>query len=101
MARILAVLLLITPSLFGQMAVGNEKFDQKEYQAAADAYEKIPAAMRDATTLNRLGLSYHLLNKLKPAENAYKAAVSKDPKNATFLNNLAAVYYSQGQFNEA
>src|ERR1051326_2160590 len=96
-----AVVLLFASSLFGQAAVGNEKFDQKEYQAAVNAYEKIPQAMRDATILNRLGISYHLLNKLKQAENAYKAAISKDSKNATFLNNLAAAYYSQGKFSDA
>src|ERR1051326_4693981 len=96
-----AVALLFASNLFGQAAVGNEKFDQKEYQAAVNAYEKIPQAMRDATILNRLGISYHLLNKLRPAENAYKAAISKDPRNSTFLNNLAAVYYSQGKFSDA
>src|SRR5215471_5268399 len=97
----IAVFLLLAPSLFGQAAVGNDKFDQKEYQAAVDAYEKIPPAMRDATILNRLAISYHLLNKLRQAENAYKAAISKDPRNATFQNNLAAVYYSQGKFSDA
>src|SRR4051812_37458071 len=101
MGRILAFLLLLSPNVFGQAAVGNEKFDQKEYRAAADAYEKIPPAMRDATILNRMGISYHLLNRLRPAENAYKSAISKDPRNATFLNNLAALYYSQGKFSDA
>ena len=100
-AALIIALLLLAPSLFGQAAVGNEKFDQKEYQAAIDAYEKVPQAMREATTLNRLGISYHLLNRLRPAENAYKGAIGKDPKNATFLNNLAALYYSQGKFNDA
>src|SRR5438132_14342167 len=61
-----ALLLLLAPNFFGQAAVGNEKFDQKEYQAAIDAYEKVPQAMRDATILNRLGISYHLLNRLRP-----------------------------------
>jgi len=96
-----AIFLLFASNLFGQAAVGNERFEQKDYKAAADAYEKIPSAMRDATTLNRLGISYHLLNRLRPAENTYKAATSKDPRNATFLNNLAALYYSQGKFSDA
>jgi tetratricopeptide (TPR) repeat protein len=99
--NIIAFLLWVTPNLFGQEAVGNEKFEQKEYVQAAGAYEKIPSGLRDATILNRLGMSYHLVNKLKPAENAYKAAISKDPRNATFVNNLAAVYYSQGKFGDA
>ena len=101
MARVLACLLFFAPALFGQVAAGNEKFEQREYEEAVKAYEKIPQAMRDATTLNRLGISYHLLNKLRQAENAYKGAISKDPRNATFANNLAALYYSQGKFNDA
>jgi tetratricopeptide (TPR) repeat protein len=101
MARLLAVLLIFAPNLFGQAAAGNEWFEQKDYKAAVDAYEKIPSAMRDATILNRLGISYHLLNRLRPAENAYKGAISKDSRNATFLNNLAALYYSQGKFSDA
>jgi hypothetical protein len=38
------VLLLV----FGQASVGNERFDQKQYADAANAYERIPAAQRDA-----------------------------------------------------
>jgi tetratricopeptide (TPR) repeat protein len=100
-SNIVAVLLLFASNLFGQAAVGNERFEQKDYKAAVDAYEKIPQAMRDATILNRLGMSYHLLNRLRPAENAYKGSISRDSRNATFLNNLAALYYSQGKFTDA
>jgi tetratricopeptide (TPR) repeat protein len=99
--NIAAFLLLFSVHIFGQAAAGNEKFEQKEYEQAAGAYEKIPAGLRDATILNRLGIAYHLVNKLRPAENAYKAALSKDPRNAAFINNLAALYYSQGKFSDA
>src|SRR5579884_2771426 len=101
MARLVAFLLLFAPAVFGQATAGNERFDQKDYEEAIKAYEKIPAAMRDATILNRLGLSYHLLNRLRQAENAYKGAVSRDSKNGAFANNLAALYYSQGKFSDA
>jgi tetratricopeptide (TPR) repeat protein len=105
MARTVALLLLFkflfSAPVFGQAAMGNEKFDQKQYADAVNAYEKIPSAERDAGILNRLGMSYHLLKQFRAAENAYKAATSRDPKNSDPLNNLAALYYSQQKFSDA
>jgi tetratricopeptide (TPR) repeat protein len=100
MWRIL-VFLLFTATGFGQAAAGNEKFDQKQYADAANAYEKIPAAQRDAGIYNRLGVSYHLSNQLRAAENAYRAALRLDSNNANALNNLAALFYSQRKFSDA
>src|SRR5262245_31227338 len=72
MNRILALVLFFNANVFGQAAAGNEKYDQKQYADAVNAYEKIPSAERDAGTLNRLGISYHLLKQFRAAENAYK-----------------------------
>src|SRR5437016_10095694 len=91
MSRILALLLFFNANVFGQAAAGNEKYDQKQYADAVNAYEKIPSAERNAGILNRLGISYHLLKQFKAAENAYKAAISKDLKNTDAPNNLAAL----------
>ena len=101
MSRILALLLFFNANVFGQAAAGNEKYDQKQYADAVNAYEKIPSAERNAGILNRLGISYHLLKQFKAAENAYKAAISKDLKNTDAPNNLAALYYSQQRFGDA
>ena len=101
MSRILALLLFVNANVFGQAAAGNEKYDQKQYADAVNAFEKIPPGERDAGILNRLGISYHLLKQFKAAENAYRAAVSKDPKNTDAPNNLAALYYSQQRFSDA
>src|SRR2546427_8874640 len=101
MARIFVCLLLFSANLFGQAAAGNEKFDQKQYADAANAYERVPAAQRDAGIYNRLGISYHLINQLKAAENAYRAALRLQPDNADALNNVAALYYSQRKFSDA
>jgi tetratricopeptide (TPR) repeat protein len=101
MGRILVFLLSFSVSLFGQAAAGNEKFDQKQYADASNAYERIPAAQRDAGTWNRLGISYHLSNQLKAAENAYRAALRLQPDNGDVLNNVAAMYYSQRKFSDA
>jgi tetratricopeptide (TPR) repeat protein len=101
MGRILVFLLFLSSNLFGQAAAGNEKFDQKQYADAANAYERVPAAQRDAGLWNRLGISYHLLNQLKAAESAYRSALRLQPDNADALSNLAVMYYSQRKFSDA
>jgi len=101
MYRPVILLFLISATAFGQAATGNEKFDQKQYAEAANAYEKIPAAQRDAGIYNRLGISYHLSNQLKAAENAYRAGLRLDGNNANIQNNLAVMYYSQRKFSDA
>jgi tetratricopeptide (TPR) repeat protein len=95
------LLVLFTANAFGQAAAGNEKFDQKQYAEAANAYERIPAAQRDAGVYNRLGISYHLSNQLKAAENAYKNALRLQADGADVLNNIAALYYSQRKFSDS
>jgi len=87
--------------LLGQASAGNERFDQKQYAEAANAYERIPAAQRDAGIYNRLGISYHLINQFRAAENAYRSALKLQPDNADALNNVAALYYSQRKFSDA
>ena len=101
MWRTFAVLLVMSANLFGQAATGNEKYDQKQYAEAAAAYETIPQADRDAGILNRLGISYHMLNRLKEAEAAYKASIRLDTTRSDATNNLAALYYSQRKFSDA
>jgi tetratricopeptide (TPR) repeat protein len=98
---LVCIFLLFAATAFGQAATGNEKFDQKQYADAANAYEKIPAAQRDGGIYNRLGISYHLTNQLRAAENAYKAAQRLQPDNADVLNNIAVLYYSQRKFSDA
>ncbi len=101
MWRILVLVVLFTANAFGQASAGNEKFEQRQYADAANAYEKIPAAQRTADVYNRLGISYHLINQLKAAENAYRSALRLQPDNADVLNNMAALYYSQRKFGDA
>src|ERR1043166_477534 len=92
-------LLFLTAHAWAQAAAGNEKFNQNQYVDAANAYERIPAAQRDAGIYNRLGISYHLSNQLKAAENAYRAALRLQSDSADVLNNIAALYYSQRKFS--
>ncbi len=101
MVRILIGFTLLSTHVFGQAAIGNEKFDQKQYADAAAAYQNIPPEQRDAGILNRLGISYHILNRIRDAENAYKAALRLDSQDSDVNNNLGALYYAQRKFSDA
>src|SRR5215475_10267223 len=101
MTHFMAVLLLLAGNAFGQATEGNEKYDQKQYADAANAYEKIPANQRDARIYNRLAISYHLSNQLKTAETAYRSALRLEPESADVVNNLGVLYYSQRKFADA
>src|SRR5262249_41298548 len=97
----LCLCVFVFHALYAQAPQGNEKYDQKQYSDAANAYEKIPGPQRDASIYNRLAVSYHLSNQLRAAENAYKSALRLESENPNALNNLAALYYSQRKFSDA
>src|SRR5579862_841595 len=104
MTRLIAAVLLLAGTVFGQAAPGasgDDKYDQHQYADAANAYDKIPAAQRDAGTYNRLGVSYHLSGQLRAAETAYRNGLRLQPENPNLLNNLAALYYTQRKFSDA
>ena len=101
MTRLIAAVLLLAGTAFGQAVSGNEKYDQNQYADAANAYEKIPAAQRNAETYDRLGVSYHLSHQFRAAETAYRSGLRLQPENPNLLNNLAALYYTQRKFSDA
>lgn len=101
MWRIAIALVLFSANLHGQAATGNENFDKGQYAGAVAAYESIPQAERNAAVMNRLGVSYHMLNKLREAETAYKGAIKLDIQDGSASNNLAALYYTQRKFSDS
>ena len=101
MGRVLALILFISANCFGQVATGNDKYEQKQYADAANAYEKVPPNQRSVEIYNRIGISYHLSNQLRAAETAYRNALKLQPDNAAVRNNLSALYYSQNKFSDA
>jgi tetratricopeptide (TPR) repeat protein len=98
---LVVLLLLFSPSAYAQVDVGNEKFQAKEYTQAITAYEAVPQAQRNAGLLNRLGMSYHMTNRLKEAETAYRQAIKLDSKFAEPNNNLGVLLYAQLKFGNA
>src|SRR2546428_13530881 len=100
MVRILIGFTLLSTHVFGQAAIGNEKFDQKQYADAAAAYQNIPPEQGDAGIRNRLGLSYHILNRLRDAENACKAALPLDSQESDRDKNLGGHYFATRRSTE-
>src|SRR5262245_13428923 len=101
MWRVLVIVALLSTNLFGQAAEGNDQFLQGHYAEAVAAYQNVPQAERNAGLFNRVGVSYHFLNRLKDAEASYLAAVRMDRGFSDAINNLAALYYSQLKFRDA
>ena len=97
----LGVFIFFSGISFGQIDAGNEKFQAKQYAEAVTAYESVPQAERNAGLLNRLGLSYHLLNRLKEAETAYRQAIKLDSKFSDPNNNLGVLLVAQLKFGNA
>ena len=86
---------------FGQADTGNEKFQAKQYAEAVTAYEAVPQAERNPGLLNRLGLSYHMTNRLREAELAYRQAIKLDSKFSDPNNNLGVLLVAQQKFGNA
>ncbi|MGA9671289.1 MAG: tetratricopeptide repeat protein [Terracidiphilus sp.] len=72
---------------------------QKRYQAAVEAYKKIPDPSADVW--NKMGISYQMLFNLEDASRCYERSLKMNPKNARVLNNLASVYDAQKDLTAA
>lgn len=81
------------------LAVAN--YQLKNYQAAADDYNKIIAATNDAFTINNLGNVYRDWGKNDEAIAAYKKAIAADPTLKQPYINLAGVYKNSGDLASA
>src|ERR1043165_3210505 len=103
MKRIPIVFLLFIATSFAQRndERADDLFLKGQYAQAAAAFERLPEAEKTAATLNRLGISYHLLGRLKDAELAYGRSIKADSDLAAPHNNLAALLYSQRKFSDA
>src|SRR5262245_4690571 len=84
-----------------QISAANQLFDREDYAQAAAAFERLPEAEKPAAVLNRLGISYHMSNRLREAENIYRRLIRVSPNSAAGYNNLGALFYSQKRFGEA
>ena len=74
----------------------------ENYQRAVDALLKcINIKSTDAVVYYELGKNYNLLKNFGAAEDALKKAISKEPENEWYLDELYEVYIQQDDINKA
>ena len=69
---ILALSLSGSAQTAGPLTEADQFFEKEQYAPAAAAFEKLPEIAKSAAVLNRLGISYHMLNRVRDAESAYR-----------------------------
>ena len=72
---------------------GNVAFEGGNYDEALLSYMQVPQIETTPYAINRLGLTYHMLNRLSEAESTYKSATRRDKEMSAAYNNLGALYY--------
>ena len=93
-----------------QEGIGEEEITGENNVWAKDAdFEKIAKDIEkkksvnevDAEDLIQLGVSYYNMNELDKAAEAYKTAITKDPKNALAYSNLGNVLRDKNDYRGA
>jgi tetratricopeptide (TPR) repeat protein len=79
--------------------LGDAFFAHQRYQAAIEAYKKVPRGSADVW--NKMGIAYQMMFNLDDAARCYQASLKLDPKNARVLNNLGSVYDSHKEYGNA
>jgi tetratricopeptide (TPR) repeat protein len=79
--------------------VGDALMLHQRYQAAIEAYKKVPGPSAEA--LNQMGIAYQMMFSLEGAVKCYEASLRLEPRNANVMNNLATVYDSLKEFGAA
>ena len=79
--------------------VGDALMLHQRYQAAIEAYKKVPGPSAEA--LNQMGIANQMMFNLQEAARCYAASLRLEPENANVMNNLATVYDSLKQYAAA
>lgn len=79
--------------------IGDSMMVHQRYQAAIDAYKKVPHPSSDVW--NKMGIAYQLMFNLEEASHCYQTSIRLNPKNASVLNNLGTVYDSLKEYSDA
>src|ERR1051326_5118947 len=81
---------------------GDSLFARKMYEEAVGEYTKATAIDRyNASTLNRLGLVYHQMQRFNEAEHYYQEALKQNPYFVEVLNNLGTIEYGRKRYDRA
>ncbi len=79
--------------------VGDLKLAKRHYQAAIEAYQKVPHA--SAVLWNKMGIAYQMMFDEKDAARCYQESLKLDPRDARVLNNLGTVYDAEKNYSKA
>ena len=74
---------------------------QGKHQEAAEFFDKAVAVKPQAATYNELALSLKGQGKAEEAKSAIRQAISLEPSNSRYRNNLAGMLVTQGRSDEA
>jgi tetratricopeptide (TPR) repeat protein len=75
---------------------------RKSFDDAVIEYKKAVVIDRyDPSIINRLGIAYHNLQKLRDAEQQYREVLRLRPNHIDAMNNLAVLDYIRGDFEGA
>ena len=83
------------------LVMGNVAFEGGNYDEALRSYLQVPQIETTPYAINRLALTYHMLNRLSEAESTYKSATRRDKEMSAAYNNLGALYYGRRKFKDA
>jgi len=102
----LAIVSLMPPALVRQVESHVLRADifmvRKSFDDAIAEYKKAVALDRyDASTINRLGIAYHNLQKHRDSEQQYREVLRLRPNHIDAMNNLAVLDYIRGDYEGA
>jgi len=81
---------------------GDLLMAHKQYSEAATAYqEALRKDPRNAVLLNKIGIAYHQMLRLREAKKYYERALRADKNYAYALNNLGAIEYNRKKYRKA
>lgn len=75
--------------------------DAGDYRTAQESYKQALAYRPNATLWSNLGLCCQRLGQWKEAQDAYENSISLNPKNAYAYNNLSALFFRDGDYENA
>ena len=81
--------------------MGDEAFDESDFEAAIALYHNLPTTQLPLHALNRMGVAHHMLNRGEEAEGYYRIATVRDRELVAGINNLGAIHYAEGDFKNA
>jgi tetratricopeptide (TPR) repeat protein len=80
---------------------GDALYEQKEYAAALEEYQRILEEHPDMHQLyDKIGLCYYRLEELDKAIEYFKLMLNKEPQSQDTLINLSAIYLERGDLEE-